>query len=470
MIKKLESLIFNFCIDSCTLKNTIKYMTDTEQKYTPIEKRAIGCLFGQTTGDALGTRYEFGSSEKTLIAIAADMQIKLPKVAPKVEFKKTRRFTPPKFIIPTKTSEEWATYLCSKGHLEILGGGPFYLSVGQVTDDSELALALADGLVSSGYFDIWSIADNYAIWHNSGPFDQGGTTRAALCKTSISHAAGINYELILNCSNDFNKASLSNGCLMRISPLAIAGTYWDEESLSLSAKMDCELTNPNPITLDAVSVYVVAIRTAILTGDAKASHEAAKKRANTKEVLNLLTMAETTSEVKLSNGRIVEPDGSMMGYFGIALQLAFYHLLKGSSYEHALMDVIIRGGDTDTNAVIVGALLGALYGYEAIPIDWINSVTKAKTQWRRKEYPLLNTKNLPTLAINLLKTVEPDFTEDFVSTNKITEDDSDIEPDDVKGTLTSEEISTVDVVPFSLTEVIVEDIPILDEENIAKSE
>src|SRR5262249_59683562 len=62
------------------------------------------------------------------------------------------------------------------------------------------------------------------------------------------------------------------------------------------------------------------------------------------------------------------------GWVLVALQNAFFQLLHAPSFEEALVDTVGQGGDTDTNGAIAGALLGAMYGREAIPLRWRSAV------------------------------------------------------------------------------------------------
>ena len=59
-----------------------------------------------------------------------------------------------------------------------------------------------------------------------------------------------------------------------------------------------------------------------------------------------------------------------MGWVRIAFQNAFHQALRAPSFEEGVVDTIGRGGDTDTNAAIAGALLGAIHGREAVPARW----------------------------------------------------------------------------------------------------
>ena len=65
------------------------------------------------------------------------------------------------------------------------------------------------------------------------------------------------------------------------------------------------------------------------------------------------------------------------GYVRVALRLAFWELYRAPSFEAALIDVVNRGGDADTNAAVTGALLGAYWGEEAIPERWRSAVLSA---------------------------------------------------------------------------------------------
>lgn len=88
------------------------------------------------------------------------------------------------------------------------------------------------------------------------------------------------------------------------------------------------------------------------------------------------------------------------GCVGVALQNAFYELLHAQTFEQGLVRVIERGGDTDTNGVVVGSLLGAVLGKSAIPADWVATVTHVRTE-RHHQFPPSNTRLLDTIATEL---------------------------------------------------------------------
>lgn len=82
-------------------------------------------------------------------------------------------------------------------------------------------------------------------------------------------------------------------------------------------------------------------------------------------------------------------DKEYQGYFGVALQSTFYEFLHTDTYYDSMINIIKRGGDTDTNCAIAGGLLGAYYGIANIPNEWLDVVKHANYD-RANKYPFLN--------------------------------------------------------------------------------
>ena len=66
------------------------------------------------------------------------------------------------------------------------------------------------------------------------------------------------------------------------------------------------------------------------------------------------------------------------GWVLIAFRNALWQLLHAPNLEEGVVDTVMRGGDTDTNAAIVGALLGAVYGRNAIPNQWLQHLLNCR--------------------------------------------------------------------------------------------
>jgi hypothetical protein len=68
------------------------------------------------------------------------------------------------------------------------------------------------------------------------------------------------------------------------------------------------------------------------------------------------------------------------GWLLIAFRNALWQLIHAPNLEEGVVDTVMRGGDTDTNAAICGALLGAVYGLEAVPAQWVDKVLNCRPQ------------------------------------------------------------------------------------------
>jgi ADP-ribosylglycohydrolase len=228
--------------------------------------------------------------------------------------------------------------------LTMPGGGPFYLSRGQVTDDSELAIALARAL-AVGKFDVDNIATQYIEWMHSGPFDRGLTISNALLDATSAEDCYKNARR--------NVYSESNGGLMRITPLAVfCSTITDDTLVKNIVKAEQSLTHSNTTVQDAAVAYVLAIGRLIRGSTAEDAIDVVNDIKSLREYIGAI------DDRVLGNKNI--------GHAKIAWSYAFYHLKHKSSYLEAMRDVLLQAGDTDTNCAIVGGLVGAALGFEKL--------------------------------------------------------------------------------------------------------
>lgn len=273
--------------------------------------RAQGCLLGQLAGDALGSAVEFLS--------AAEIARRHPH-----------------------------------GVTRLMDGGTWSLIAGQPTDDSEMALALARCLVRESRFDPASVGAAYVSWRASGPFDIGNTTANGIAALAAGRAA--------------QSDSQANGALMRVSPIGIFASGDPARAARLAAE-DAGLTHPHPVCRAASAAYAAAIAAGIAGAGQEevwaAAHANAGHGAGAEAV-----------RARLLAARQAGPDSfqDQMGWVLTALQNAFFWLMQGTPIAEAMPATVARGGDTDTNAAVCGALLGAVQGRDAVPLQWRNAV------------------------------------------------------------------------------------------------
>src|SRR5262245_3664460 len=320
---------------------------------------ALGCLLGACIGDAAGATLEF-----------------LGRVPSQEEV--LRAMTMP-------------------------GGGFFKLAPGQITDDGELTICLARALSSSRSHNLEKIAREYAEWVRSRPFDIGQTTRYSLasfldqewkdiCQTE-GYAVAMSQAAYFRCMQ-----SKANGSLMRASPLGVWGFKLEPNDIALYAKQDSGLSHPNNTCRDVVACYVIAISRLIRSPkDRRAALQAAKAWAESnanEEVCEWLVDAESNNPTQYH---------PQAGFIRIGFTHAFRHLWLGSTYVDAIEETLLGGGDTDTNACIVGGMIGAACGAKAIPDHMKQAVLSCDTQIGKHRRPrFLSTNQVPELVNGLL--------------------------------------------------------------------
>ena len=234
------------------------------------------------------------------------------------------------------------------GLRELADGGVYHLTAGQPTDDSEMALTLARSIARERKYDAARVLDAYRQWITSRPVDVGMTTEKGLIGAS-------------------DPRSESNGSLMRCSPIGV----WAAGDPSLAARTardDSALTHPNDICVEACAAYCAAIA----AGVGGASREAMVEEAAAH------SKGPARDAVKRGAGGARPADFfTHPNWVVVSLQNAFFCLMK-MDLEEALVSTVGQGGDTDTNAAIAGALLGAASGREAIPQRWIFAVLSCR--------------------------------------------------------------------------------------------
>jgi ADP-ribosylglycohydrolase len=139
-------------------------------------------------------------------------------------------------------------------------------------------------------------------------------------------------------SNEIKQNAKSNGALMRCYPIALAGYIgMDYEKM---IDQDCSITNPSKEYIQDIKKYIKSL-IKVLKGKSKES------------ILKDYQFPKDPPDIK-----------DHRGYYCHALYCTYMGLRDFDNYQNAIKHIISMGGDTDTNACIAGALLGAYYGIE----------------------------------------------------------------------------------------------------------
>jgi ADP-ribosyl-[dinitrogen reductase] hydrolase len=272
--------------------------------------RARGALLGLAVGDALGTTLEFSARDT------------LPH------------------------------------HTEITGGGPFHLQPGQWTDDTSMALALAESLIQHPELEPRDLMDRFVRWWREGAysctgdcFDIGMATAEALRRyrqTQDPYAGSTDPQ------------TAGNGSLMRLAPVALHALH-DAETARRIAADQSRTTHAAPQAVEACALFVDLLREAILGAD-KATVLAPRPWAGDPVIAAVAAnswQGRSRSAVRAS------------GYVVHTLEAALWAVEQTSSFEEALVLAVNLGEDADSVGAVAGQLAGALYGLSGIPPRWL---------------------------------------------------------------------------------------------------
>ncbi|MBP0017658.1 MAG: ADP-ribosylglycohydrolase family protein [Cyanobacteria bacterium SBLK] len=338
------------------------------KKSKNLEDAARGCLLGALVGDAAGAVLEFKG-----------------KV----------------------TLEE-----CDRA-MNMPGGGVLRVAPGQITDDGELTLSLARALIESDTFDIEKIALNYARWIDSLPFDLGNTTASSLGSHSegrwqkLRETEGV-AAVMMEAAKERCTGSKANGSLMRITPLGIWGHQFSDEELASYAMQDSRLSHLNPTCCYAVACYTIAISSLMRDlGDSllafdRARNWLAKQGDRSLSLQQSRGYEEVSGWLEDAAKNVNIPYYPHSGFIKIAFTHAFRHLHLQTHYEEAILETLRGSGDTDTNACIVGGLIGSLWGENNIPDRMKNPVLNCDTKLGRPRPDFLSSKFVPQIVQGLL--------------------------------------------------------------------
>ncbi len=286
-----------------------------------LRNRACGALLGLAVGDAIGTTVEF---------------------------------SPPGSFAPLT---------------DMVGGGPFGLAPGQWTDDTSMAMCLAESLVQQQRFDPCDQLRRYLNWYRFGYwsstgtcFDIGNATAAALLRFEHS---GEPYP------GDAFPDAAGNGPLMRLAPIPIA--YASRPAAAAeAASRSARTTHGARVAADAARYYAILMIGAL--------HGAVKDdllRADT--LYSLPGVAFDGAKVlhpeiaRVARGSYLHkqpPEIRGRGYVVDALEAALWAVAHHDTFAAIVLAAANLGDDADTTAAIAGQLAGALHGADAIPRHW----------------------------------------------------------------------------------------------------
>ena len=259
------------------------------------------------------------------------------------------------------------------------------IPAGTFTDDTEMALALADSLLTHRPLDPADLARRFADWVQAGPDDVGIHTRTVLSRV----AAGEPWDRAVEAVQHQRPESAGNGSVMRCWPVALA--HWDDlDSLLADSRLQSRVTHPHAECV-AGSAFVNLVIYHLLRGVAAPEAVArAMEAADLPEPLEIVVQAapERCRDELVNSGWVRH-----------TLESVVWGLRTTDSFEDAVVQVVNLGNDADTAGAVVGALAGAAYGLAAIPARWREVL---RGEWPLRSGRLWRAADLALLADRLI--------------------------------------------------------------------
>ncbi|MEM8885658.1 MAG: ADP-ribosylglycohydrolase family protein [Planctomycetota bacterium] len=241
---------------------------------------------------------------------------------------------------------------------DMLGGGPFGLQPGEWTDDTSMALCLAESLAIHGGFQAHDQMERYCRWRDEGYlsstgrcFDIGNTVAGALGRF---RDGGEPY------SGSTHPRSAGNGSLMRLAPVVL--WYDPDRELALRyAALSSKTTHGATEAVDACRYFAAVLLTAL--------EGASKERVLATPPPD--DLAPAIEAIAAGSYRDKDVSGiESSGYVVHTLEAALWCFHRTDSYRDAVLAASNLGGDADTTAAVCGQIAGAHYGAAGIPKEW----------------------------------------------------------------------------------------------------
>ena len=245
--------------------------------------------------------------------------------------------------------------------VDMIGGGWLNVSPGQVTDDTEMMLAVGWGVLASPASPIDQIGRRFIKWYDSRPIDVGNTTVMAMeMYKECGCWAKVGRQMYRLCDR-----AAGNGALMRTLPLSLVKS-WRQETMVERSIAVTRMTHPASIAFWSSTFYNILVRLAA---------EDTSRTAKT----TLLDGAEAALVNPLERTWLTNAAGDGLrptGYSLDTLACALWVWLHTETFEACVVEAVNLGGDADTIGAVAGGLAGAYYGAEAIPGRWLNVLHK----------------------------------------------------------------------------------------------
>jgi ADP-ribosylglycohydrolase len=236
-------------------------------------------------------------------------------------------------------------------------GGVHGIGQGAWTDDTAMAICLAESLLAHGCVHEQDLLERFLRWYRAGENAASGAAIGISTKTRLTLET---FEQSGRLDAALHVANAGNGAIMRLAPIAI---FLRESAIDArrSAVAQARVTHSDQGALEAAGCFAELLVTGLRTGEREAvSHVA--------EGFGIADHHGKTREQISSAPRAVE-----------TLEAALWCFERGTDFESIVIEAVNLGGDSDTIGAVAGQLAGAVFGASAIPPRWLGTLA-----WRER--------------------------------------------------------------------------------------
>lgn len=254
---------------------------------------------------------------------------------------------------------------------DMTGGGPFGLAAGDWTDDTSMALCLAESLAQRGTFDAHDQMQRYVRWWREGHLSSTG--RCFDIGMTVSRALRSFETTGMPFAGSTDSETAGNGSLMRLAPVPIFCFGRGLDAMAMAADSS-RTTHGAPVAVDACR-YLAALVTGALTGTPKADLLSPQyaPRLDYWQAQPLHPVIATIANG--SYARKAPPAIRGTGYAADSLEAALWAFRASDNFRDGCLLATNLGNDADTTAAVYGQLAGAYYGERGIPAEWRERLT-----------------------------------------------------------------------------------------------
>ena len=234
--------------------------------------------------------------------------------------------------------------------------------IGDWTDDTDMMLCIANAVIKDKGVNLTSIARNFKEWADGEPMGIGETTYKVLSFGDYVEKPFDASKMLWEMSH---QQSAANGGVMRTSIVGLFPKAVEECAVNI-----CRLTHYDPRCVGSCAIVSLLIHSLVYEEEKLSYHKivdiAQKYDSRIREYIDLSLNTDI---------RALElQDWDSVGYTLKTLAAGLWAYWNAPSFEEGLLSVVRAGGDADTNAAVACAILGAKFGFNTIPQEYVDGL------------------------------------------------------------------------------------------------